>query len=530
MDITAELAKLNLPPEMVCHVENLFSGLQQERDSLSEKTKKHTAELRNNKLYIEKLVMQIAWLKRMRFGAKTEALLKTHRDLFDETLEADLAECEKRLAELGQEVAETDLTATDAEKPKRTRAGRQPLPAHLPRIEIRHEPESIDCPQCGAERILVGEDVTEKLNIIPARFEVERHVYPKYVCRPCETIHSEPAVPSIIDGGMATSALLAWVMVSKYVDHLPLYRLEEQALRSDLILSRSTLANWVGQVGVALEPLVHRLIEFVFMNRALHADETPVKQLDPGRGKTKTCQLWAYRSNVLGQGPPIIVFDYQAGRGGVHPLQFLKNWSGHLMVDDYAGYKKLFKGVVVELGCMAHARRKFFDLMDKQKSPIAEEALRRIGKLYVIEKRIRHLPDEARATIRRKYSQPQLEALHLWLQSTRHTVANGSALARAMDYTLRRWPALSLYATEGHLPIDNNPVENAIRPIAIGKKNWLFVGSEAAGKRAANIQTLLGTARLNGIEPMKWLTETLEKLPTWPNSRIDELLPLKIKA
>lgn len=528
MDIAAELAKFNATPEMISHVENLLSGLQQERDLLHERTIKAAEEIQYKDLHIEKLTLHIAYLNRMKFGARSEALQQAHPDLFDETLDADLAECEKHLAALREESATSEpVAAPQDEDQKRPRAGRQALPAHLPRIVIRHEPESTCCPECGESMVLVGEDVTEKLTIIPAQFEVERHVYPKYACRPCETIQSEPAIPSVITGGMATPALLAWVAVSKYVDHLPLYRLEEQAKRSDLILSRSTLASWIGQLGVVLEPLVHRLIEHLLRDTVLHADETPVKQLDPGRGKTKTAQLWAYRSNVLGQAPPIVVFDYQSGRSGQHSLAFLRDWNGHLMVDDYAGYKALFRGKIIELGCMAHARRKFFDLLERTKCPVSEEALKRIGELYAIEDRTKDMPPEMRAAIRREHSQPRLEAMHLWLQATRRTVANGSALAKAIDYSLRRWPALTYYATAGDLPIDNNPVENAIRPIALGKKNWLFAGSEAAGRRAANIQSLLGTARLNGLDPMRWLAETLEKLPTWPNRRIDELLPFK---
>ncbi len=259
----------------------------------------------------------------------------------------------------------------------------------------------------------------------------------------------------------------------------------------------------------------------------LHADETPVQQLDPGREKTKRAYLWAYRSNALGSDPPIVVFDYQPGRCGKYVAEFLHDWQGALMVDEFAGYQALFRGEVIELACMAHARRKFFDLHQANGSPVAAEALRRFAALYAIEAAAKGKTVEERARRRKETSQPLLEALHLWLQNTRRSVADGGALAKAIDYSLRRWPAFARYATNGFYPIDNNPVENAIRPIAIGKKNWLFAGSEAAGQRAAAIQSLLETARANGIEPMAWLTDTLAKLPAWPNSRIDELLPLK---
>jgi hypothetical protein len=251
-----------------------------------------------------------------------------------------------------------------------------------------------------------------------------------------------------------------------------------------------------------------------------------VQQLDPGKGKTKRAYLWAYRSNDLDEGPRIAVFDYQTGRSGEHARAFLGDWKGHLVVDDYAGYKALFALGISEVGCMAHARRKFFELHAANQNPIAAEALLRIGELYAIEARVRDLGGDARQRLRAEETVPKLHAMHDWLQLTRKNVANGGSLAKAMDYSLKRWTALSRYAHSGNLPIDNNPVENIIRPIAVGKKNWLFTGSERAGRRAAAIQSLLATAKLNDVDPAAWLKDTLEKLPTWPNSRIDELLPL----
>jgi len=278
---------------------------------------------------------------------------------------------------------------------------------------------------------------------------------------------------------------------------------------------------------VALQPLAERLAELLRQRSILHADETPVPQLDPGAGKTKRAYLWAYRSNDLDTGPPVIVFEYQPSRAGSHAQDFLRQWRGQLLVDDYSGYKALFASGITELGCFAHARRKFFELHAAHKSPIAEEALRRIGELYAIERAGHDLGAEARARLRREQALPLLDELHAWLCATRRTAAEGSGMAKAIDYSLKRWPALARYATSGILPIDNNPIENAIRPIAIGKKNWLFAGSERAGRRAAAIQSLLGTARLNGLAPYTWLKNTLEKLPAWPNSRLDELLPLR---
>jgi len=375
--------------------------------------------------------------------------------------------------------------------------------------------------------VKIGEDVSEQLDVEPARFFVHRHIRPQYACRDCETITAAPVPAAIIDAGLAAPGLLAWVATAKYADHLPLYRIEQMAARQDVILSRSTLAQWTGRVGVALTPLACRLAEMLKQSPVLHADETPVAQLDPGAGKTKRAYLWAYRSNGLGAGPPIVVFDYQASRAGHHAGDFLAGWQGHLMVDDYAGYKALFRVGITELACLAHARRKFFELFAANQSPIAQEALERIGQLYAIEQQGRELDVAARQALREREAKPLLAALFDWLWQTRKTVANGSGTAKAIDYSLKRWAALIRYADAGNLPIDNNPVENTIRPIAIGKKNWLFAGSERAGKRAAAIQSLIGTARLNGLDPAAWLKATLEKLPAWPNNRIDELLPLR---
>ena len=417
------------------------------------------------------------------------------------------------------------------------RRGRQPLPEHLPRVEHYHEPERCTCGQCGSPLTKIRDAITEQLDVEPAKFFVHRHIRPQYACRTCETVTAAAVSPALIDGGLAAPGLLAWVVTSKYLDHLPLYRLEHIAERSGVNLSRSTLADWVGQVGVALQPLVDRLTWTLLQGDTLLADETPVPQLDPGSGKTRKAYLWAYRSNDLQPGPRIIVFDYQKDRGGEHARRFLGTWQGHLMVDDYVGYKALFTdkrtGVdkqalafCIELACFAHVRRKFFDLFQANRSAMAQEALERISRLYAIEAEAKALSVEERQLIRHEQARPLLENLQDWLQATLAKTAPGGASAKALAYTLKRWPALIRYADTGHLPIDNNPTENCIRPIALGRKNWLFVGTERAGKRAAAIQSLLGTAKLNGLDPAAWLKDTLEKLPVWPNSRIDELLPL----
>lgn len=520
-------------PTLPCHVsappgtaflsleeaEKLFGELDSMRQAIAHKD----AVLNAANLKIQALTLELAHHRRMRFGQRSEALAAAgQRELFEETVACDLSAIEAEL-----EQAQHALNPKAPKKP-RARAGRQPLPPHLPRVEHRHEPESCTCGQCGSDLVKIGEDVSEQLDVEPAKFTVHRHIRPQYACKRCETVTAAPVPPAVIDGGMAALGLLVWVIISKFADHLPLYRLAQIAARQGVTLALPTLADWAGRIGVALQPLADRLAWHLRQEGVLHADETPVQQLDPGSGKTKKAYLWAYRSNGLGQGPPVVVFDYQASRAGKHAAEFLEGWHGHLMVDDYAGYKALFKGgTVVELGCMAHARRKFFELAQADGSPIAARALRHIGRLYRIEDMAKGQDADVRQRLRAKHSQPRLRLFHAWLVKTRAKVPDGSGTAKAIDYSLKRWEALARYAGTGHLPIDNNVVENDIRPIAVGRKGWLFTGSERAGKRAASIQTLLGTARLNGLDPAAWLKDTLEKLPTWPASRIDELLPLR---
>lgn len=537
MDLAVELARFNPDPALANWVtgtvQTLVDQAQKDTAEVRRQITLRDTELRTAQNKIQALTFELAHLRRMRFGVRNEALTLEQRDLFQETLASDLAAAE---AELAKQQASAVPSESQVLRTPRSRAGRQPLAEHLPRIEHRHEPESCICDQCGKDLIKIGEDVTEQLDVEPARFFVHRHIRPQYACRSCETVSAAPIPPAVIEGGLAAVGLYVWILIGKYLDHLPLYRLEQIAAREQVILSRSTMAQWVGRIGVALQPLADRLMELLLERNVLHADsprpatETPVAQLDPGKGKTHRAYLWAYRSNVLQTGPPIVVFDYQMSRAGRHAQEFLAGWKGHLMVDDFSGYKALFANGVTELGCIAHARRKFFDLNSAQANPIALEALNRIAALYVIEARGRDMTLQARTQWRQEQAQPLLDSMHDWLRQTRVMVANGGGLAKAIDYSLKRWAGLSRYATDGRFPIDNNPVENIIRPIAIGKKNWLFTGSERAGKRAAAIQTLLGTAKINGLDPAAWLRDTLEKLPTCLNSEIDSLLPLRIES
>lgn len=325
-----ELDHLNLTPEAKTEVSNLIQSLLTQAQN----------ELKLLEAKNQALTLELAHLRRIRYGAKSEALSQVQFSLFEEDWQTDVAAIE---AEIEQ------LPLPAPQKPKRASAGRQPLPDHLPRIEHRHEPESCQCKQCGSDLVKIGEDVTEQLDVKPAEFFVHRHIRPQYACRACETVVAEPVPPAVIDGGMATPGLLAWITICKYLDHLPLYRIAQIAVREGVTLSLSTLAEWIGRVGVALQPLVDRLILHLLQGSVLHADETPVAQLDPGSGKTQRAYLWAYRSNDFESGPRIIVFDYQTSRSGKHAQNFLNSWQGHLLVDDYGGYKALFSNNSITL-------------------------------------------------------------------------------------------------------------------------------------------------------------------------------------
>jgi transposase len=369
----------------------------------------------------------------------------------------------------------------------------------------------------------IGEDVSEQLDAEPARFFVRKHIYPTYACRACVTITVAPTPPAIIERGRPAPGLLAQVLVSKYADHLPLHRQVQIAARSGVTLARSTLADWVSAVGTALEPLVAAMRQDLLRVPVLHADETPLALLDPGAGQTRRAYLFAYRS-AIGD-TPIVIFDFCSSRSGEHARRFLGDWRGALMVDDFAGYKALFGEGVTELACWAHARRKFYDLHQAGASTAAHTALTYIGALYRVEADARGLDPPQRYAHRQQHSLPILHAYKAWIDDLRPTVVGNSGLAKALDYSIKRWPALARCWDDGRYPIDNNPIENAIRPIALGRKNWLFAGSQQAGERAAVIMSLIATAKANGHDPYAYLKDVLTRLPTHPDRRIGELLP-----
>jgi transposase len=352
---------------------------------------------------------------------------------------------------------------------------------------------------------------------------VQRHVRGKWVCKQCETLVQAPVPPQIIDKGIPTAGLLANVLVAKYIDHLPLYRQSGIYGRAGYAIPDSTLAQWVGVCGVQLQPLVDALRQQLLGQSVLHADETPVAMLKPGLGKTHRAYLWSYCSTSMGT-MKAVVFDFAESRAGRHAGEFLGNWCGTLICDDFAGYKALFRQGIIEAGCMAHARRKFHELYAHHKSQIAEEALKLFGVLYDVERQVQDLGTWARRGIRQTLGRPSADTLHPWLLAQRQRVPEGGATARAINYSLERWGPLTHYLGDGAVPIDNSWVENQIRPIALGRKNWLFAGSLRAGQRAAAVMSLMHSARLNGHDAHMYLKNVLERLPTLPVSRIGDLL------
>jgi transposase len=520
-----------------------------------------SAELLLRQTKIDALTHEIRVLRHFRFAAKTEAMDTPQAQLFAEANEEDLAAAQERLDQL----CPPPRGATTA----KTTPKRQALPAHLPRIDVLLDPQDTAC-GCGAPMQRIGQDVSERLDYAPGHFTVQRHIRGVWACKCCEHMCQEAMPAQIIEGGIPTAALLAQVMVAKYDDHLPLYRQSEIYARSGVELARSTLSAWVGQCGVALSPIVQALKRQLLQSEVLHADESPITVLDKG-GKKGRGYIWAYASGQHEKNRAV-VFEIKAGRSGQYARDFLvheregppglpgtlgspdnpalgaRRWAGHLVVDDYGGYKALFvqvpvlagaqagdtgasAGVIVEVGCWAHVRRKFFELHVASKSTLAHTAVERIGQLYGIEREMVELGFnlEQATEYRQQHAKPLLAALHAWLLAQRQVVPDGSASAKAFDYTLKRWPALVRYADNAQLPMDNNRIENQIRPWALGRKNWLFAGSPQAGERAADIMSLIQTAKMNGVEPLAYLTDVLKRLPTQPNSRIEELLPTRWK-
>lgn len=458
------------------------------------------------------------------YAKRSEKLNPDQLDLLFEDLETAIAQTRAE--------AET-RDPLKRREPAQRNIGR--LPEHLPQIEHVIAPASTLCP-CGCgEMAKIGEDRTKRLDIIPAQFRVIVTVRPKYACRTCETGVVQALAPAhLIEGGLPTEALIAHVLVGKYADHLPLYRQAQIYARSGVDLDRSTLAGWVGKAGFHLAPLVDRLAERLKQSKTLFMDETRAPVLDPGRGRTKTGYLWALTRDERGWSgadPPGVVYFYGDGRSGDFAAEFLDGFTGTLQVDGYAGYKQLTRegrssGPIVLANCWAHARRKLKEIFDASGSPIAEEGLKRIAEIYRIETDIRGLEPDQRLGMRQQLSAPLVAAFGVWLKEKRSRISAKSRLGEKLTYIANHWAGLQVFLTDGRVEIDNNPVENRIRPIALGRKNHLFCGHDEGGRSWARIASLIETCKLNGVDPLAYLTATLTAIANGhPASRLDELLP-----
>jgi transposase len=475
-------------------------------------------ELERTRVEVERLRLIIQRLQRAQFGRRSERLDGDQLALGLEDLDVDIA---RVLAPLPSRIDD------DGPEPA---LRRQPLPDSLEREDLTVDVACGACPRCSGALHPIGETVSEMLDFVPARLRVLRIRRPKYGCRACGTIHQAPAPERPISKGLASPALLAHVLVSKYCDHTPLYRQSQIFARHGVELDRSTLANWVGGACWWLEPLQARLAAHVFGSNKVFADDTPIPVLDPGRGRTKTGRLWVYARDDrpwAGPDPPAAVYFYSPDRKAERPAAHLEGFRGVLQVDGYVGFERLTaRGDIVLAACWAHARRKFFDVHEATSSPIAAEALRRIAEVYAIETSIRGRPAEMRRQVRNTRSRPLLDAMKRWLKTELARIPGRGPLAEAIRYALARWEALCRFLDDARIELDNNPVERAIRPVALGRKNHLFAGSDGGGVRWATVCSLVATAKLNNVEPFAYLKDVLERMTNdHPMSRLDDLLP-----
>jgi transposase len=490
---------------------------------------------------IERLRLMIAGLQRNRFGRRSE-------QLGDEVFQHGVEDLEQSLAE---QTAALEAVAPPPPPPATEAAARSPrtepakrnrgaLPAHLPRVELLIDVDDKACPCCGGTLHLIGEDKAEMLDYVPAQLRVRVVRRPRYGCRACEeAVVQAPAPERPIDGGMASEALLAHVLVNKYADHLPLYRQAQIFARQGVTLDRSTLCNWVGRACWWLVPLHELVLSTVLASPKVFADDTTLPVLDPGRGRTKTGRLWCYAVDNrpwCGPGHPAAAYVYSEDRKGEHPQTHLRGFRGLLQVDGYAGFGGLVAGKTDDAPqlafCWAHVRRKFYDIHVATPSPLAEEALRRIAELYAVEADIRGTPAEQRRSVRQQRSRALLEAIRSWLTEQLARISGRSTLAQAMRYALNHWNGLILYLDDGRLEMDTNTVERAMRPVALGRKNALFAGADSGGRHWATVATLIQTAKLNDVDPLAWLTDVLERIVAGrtKQNELEQLLPWNWKA
>jgi len=501
-----------------------YAQLPDEPEELKQMLLKHSS-------VVEALRAEVLRLRRWRFGRSSEVI--------DANIapELPLAGGESTPPAPRQELSDPDrppkLMAVEPVTSKAIQ--RRParlLPPELPRVIKVHPPSRCTCPDCGKQLSRLGEDTSEQLDYVHGYFQVIRHVRPKLSCGACAKILQAPAPSRPIERGLPTAALLAQVVAAKYADHSPLYRQEGIYRRSGVELPRAMLASWIADVAALVEPLVNALQRYVMCAEKLHADDTPVPVLSPGRGRTRTGRLWAYVRDDRpcgGTDPPAVVYRYSPDRKAERPREHLRSFTGILQADAYSGFTPLYaNGKILEAACWAHARRKYYDVYVADRSPIAAQALQRIGELYEIEREIRGRGPAERHAARQTRSVPVLEDLGTWLRATQRTVSAKSPIAAAIHYTLVRWAALTRHLDDGRIEVDNNAAERAIRALVLGRRNYLFTGSDAGGDTAACLYSLIGTCRLNEIDPHLYLRHVLEHIAMHPINRIGELLPWRV--
>lgn len=476
--------------------------------------------LSNREREIDHLQAQLDKLRRMNFGSRSE---KVSRRIAQ--MEADLNRLQKESDTLTGRVYDPAV-----QRPLRQTRTRKPFPESLPRDEKRLLPAAPCCPNCGGSLSYLGEDTAEQLELMRSAFRVIRTVREKHACTQCDAIVQAPAPSRPIERGIAGPGLLARVLTSKYAEHTPLYRQSEIYGRQGVELRRSLLSGWVDACCRLLSPLEEALHGYVMTDGKLHADDTPVQVLLPGNKKTG--RLWAYVRDDRNAGSalaPAVWFAYSPDRKGIHPQNHLAGYSGVLQADAYGGYRALYEsGRITEAACMAHARRKIHDVHARAPTYITTEALQRIGELYAIEAEVRGCSAEQRLAARKARAAPLMQSLYDWIQQQMKTLSRHSDTAKAFAYLLKQWDALNVYCSNGWVEIDNNIAENALRGVAVGRKNWMFAGSDSGGEHAAVLYSLIGTCRLNNVEPEKWLRYVIEHIQDWPANRVRDLLPWKV--
>lgn len=471
---------------------------------------------------VDYLQAQLDKLRRMNFGSRSEKVAKR------------IAQIEVRLTAMQQESDARTGRVDDppVPRPLRQTRTRRPFPESLPRDENRLKPSEVCCPDCGGALAYLGEDAAEQLELLRSAFRVIRTVREKHTCKKCDRIVQAPAPSRPIERGIAGAGLLARVLTSKYAEHTPLNRQSEIYERQGVRLSRSLLSGWVDACCQLLSPLDEALQRYVLTDGKLHADDTPVPVLLPGNGKTKTGRLWTYVRDDRNAGSvmaPAVWFAYSPDRKGVHPQTHLAGFSGVLQADAYAGFNELYReGHIKEAACWAHARRKIHDVHVRTPSEATTDALRRIGELYGIEAGIRGKSAAERLAIRQEKTVPLLKALEGWLREKQQSLSRHSELAKAFAYALNQWEALKYYASDGWAEPDNNLAENALRTVSLGRKNYLFFGSDHGGDRGAQLYGLIGSCRLNGVDPEHYLRHVLSVIADWPVNRVGELLPWRV--